>query len=1034
MGEQRRRASLKTASARSAERRPYDDGLQRRIDARLASHGLGTGYTWDGEAFINDGGVALPASAIIMSPIAAHDLWASQKHSLRRGFKGKQSELDPFYDRDELEEAARRFAERLAEAAAAEMRAAYATRRAEIERAYAPRRAEVNKAYMPRRAEVNKAYAPRRAEIDRARAPEDRPSGMAFYRQPRGGMIVAVDGEDANFGLPFTLDKNGNKHFIDIAPELLPEWWRCKQILDRVQGTARKKGATVYRDQRCVLWMGGGVEDIKDETGAIRFPNAIEKRPQGFTSYESMESLTSLPRRFASNDKGAKRPSFVGFSFNYDVAQILKDLPEHKLYALQKGKAWKHRDNSRVRGRRGVWELCGPFAAALIPGKWIKIGKLKDRDHPWKMKNGKATRAPDILDDQKIIIEDAFGFFGKSLVKAINDMQSGSIVTNDELEIIIAGKAERGALESDALTVAKFDELIRYTGLELKATAQLVEATRMAIHDADVGSRRACGEENPEGIWLTRLHGAGAAAQALLDSRLPKDPRPLLGNLQSALDELAGLAGLLPYELTAHAIRSGDDRLDITDGDDDDDGDNGDDDGRVAIVGAPEEKREILHEMARRPVDPAHISVYALLWATHAFFGGRIELLKHGNTTKRLFEPDVSSAYPATIAELPSMEGGRWRRVINPTFEEIRRSNILSMFRVRTRGFSEKHPLFPFPFRCDGGAVVYPPDVDGLYMRDEVLAGFEWLQAFAPMRTIEVTEALIFEHADPTFKPFAWVKDLFDYRAELIKANRNDVRAIVIKLMLNSIYGKFAQGIGSFGRLPKYACPWYAAAITAATRRKLMSAALTNPKSVVAFTTDAMVTDAPIEFDTSPPGVKELGQWGFPETYENGGVFVMPGMNCTPGNGLERAKMKSRGVSPALAIGVAETAELTFEKIMLEIVPACWAAGESEYKYAVQTYNRLGAAVESRFPKRVIGTWSVSERTIELDNRTQRKRGPPSYKRDRLARAVKLVPLPVRTMSGAWMPGDFSAAHSPKWLDEAIETNQEIDDEEQDDE
>jgi hypothetical protein len=110
---------------------------------------------------------------------------------------------------------------------------------------------------------------------------------------------------------------------------------------------------------------------------------------------------------------------------------------------------------------------------------------------------------------------------------------------------------------------------------------------------------------------------------------------------------------------------------------------------------------------------------------------------------------------------------------------------------------------------------------------------------------------------------------LFDYRAALVKIDANDVRAIVIKLMLNSIYGKFAQGVGNPGSPPRFASPWMAAAITAGTRRKVLKAALTAPKAVVSFMTDGIVAEKILPIATSAPGVKELGEWEAAKVHES---------------------------------------------------------------------------------------------------------------------------------------------------------------------
>jgi hypothetical protein len=66
------------------------------------------------------------------------------------------------------------------------------------------------------------------------------------------------------------------------------------------------------------------------------------------------------------------------------------------------------------------------------------------------------------------------------------------------------------------------------------------------------------------------------------------------------------------------------------------------------------------------------------------------------------------------------------------------------------------------------------------------------------------------------------------------------MRGQVIMLGINSVYGKFAQRVGKRGEPPAYGSLWYAAAITAGTRRKLLQAALSDPSAIIAFATDAV--------------------------------------------------------------------------------------------------------------------------------------------------------------------------------------------------
>jgi hypothetical protein len=204
-----------------------------------------------------------------------------------------------------------------------------------------------------------------------------------------------------------------------------------------------------------------------------------------------------------------------------------------------------------------------------------------------------------------------------------------------------------------------------------------------------------------------------------------------------------------------------------------------------------------------------------------AYFGGRCELLKQGQTVDTLYLYDVASAYPAQIAQLPSMEGGKWVYRKNPTWEELEQSNMLSMFRVETYNFKYDLPFYLFPFRTKYGAIMFPANVKGVYMRDEVIGGFKWFDEFERQGRlcdrlihpegpkIRVTEAMFFVPATDE-KPFAFVQELFNLRASIMAQDKDDVRAVILKLAINSIYGKLAQSVGRRGDPPAFASPWMA--------------------------------------------------------------------------------------------------------------------------------------------------------------------------------------------------------------------------------
>lgn len=119
----------------------------------------------------------------------------------------------------------------------------------------------------------------------------------------------------------------------------------------------------------------------------------------------------------------------------------------------------------------------------------------------------------------------------------------------------------------------------------------------------------------------------------------------------------------------------------------------------------------------------------------------------------------------------------------------------------------------------------------------------------------------------------------------------------VIKLILNSVYGKLAQFVGSSNKVPNCANPYYAAAITAYCRRRLLEAALIDPTAIVFFATDGIMATRPLHHlpipidgvDNCPKSkslerVKDeklgdaisIGDWEYAR--RDGGIFVMAGV------------------------------------------------------------------------------------------------------------------------------------------------------------
>jgi hypothetical protein len=220
---------------------------------------------------------------------------------------------------------------------------------------------------------------------------------------------------------------------------------------------------------------------------------------------------------------------------------------------------------------------------------------------------------------------------------------------------------------------------------------------------------------------------------------------------------------------------------------------------------------------------------------SRAYFGGRIDVLGYG-IVDPVYHYDIVSAYPAAMADLPDLSKLEWVR-------RGRKPDRGRLYTARIRWQIPAGYWAPFPWRANNGSIRYPLQGEGWYWKPEIETAIaKYGEKYFQILDSWVAEG-IYEY------PFhSLIHNTFKYRGEL-KA-QNHPSATAVKLILNSLYGKFAQTVGK----ATYYSPIWAGIITSQTRAKLLSV-LTD--DVVCVMTDSIWSRKPLDV---PIGVG-LGDW-----------------------------------------------------------------------------------------------------------------------------------------------------------------------------
>lgn len=238
--------------------------------------------------------------------------------------------------------------------------------------------------------------------------------------------------------------------------------------------------------------------------------------------------------------------------------------------------------------------------------------------------------------------------------------------------------------------------------------------------------------------------------------------------------------------------------------------------------------RDQLHECTPRETLEA---------ARDSYYGGWFEIMAHGILQGTTWEYDINSAYPHIISSLPCLLHGEWVYGNYPAGTQMGRDT--GGIGIRDRRYvlvyarlwgNNKH-IGAMLHRDGEGSIFRPDRTEGWYWVTELEAA---VSAGLISRT-DILETWSYRPCDCP-PPLHEVRDIYALRRQVGKTTP---LGIACKLVPNSLYGKFAQSVGS----PKYANPVYASMITSGCRTMILDAIATHPRGtedVVMVATDGV--------------------------------------------------------------------------------------------------------------------------------------------------------------------------------------------------
>jgi len=331
-----------------------------------------------------------------------------------------------------------------------------------------------------------------------------------------------------------------------------------------------------------------------------------------------------------------------------------------------------------------------------------------------------------------------------------------------------------------------------------------------------------------------------------------------------------------------------------------------------------------------------------------AFFGGRFENSVIGAIRQPLVNWDISSAYVYQLAFLPCLEHGSWSHTTKRNDLEKAEAQAGALVRYSLGTNPRIGDWGPFPFRTKDGSISFPISSGGGWVwLDEYMAG----ERLFPH--VKFHEAWVYS-SNCGCKPFQKIPEYYLQRLKIGKEGPG----IVIKLGMNSCYGKLAQSVGN-----AIFNSWiWAGMITSGTRAQLlhMLGLHRNRADVLMMATDGLLTrdhsilpPSPLPTGTGKTG-KPLGGWERKDAPK--GMFIArPGIYFPLEPTIDEiASVRARGVGRSVVLNSWQIIQEAWERFGVDGVAT--VANVSRFCGAKTSISVSGVGTNKVKYKRANGT------------------------------------------------------------------------------